>query len=231
MTKIKKIKVTKDGPYLVSGAIPLAKEMAVAGQSGNPEEWKSGEKFSPAEPYSLCRCGHSKNKPFCDGSHAAAKFNGQETARHEDYLTGAEEITGPNLKLTDKTCFCSLGRFCHEGNGTWQDTEDSADINIKKRAIHSAGNCPSGRLVAWDVKTGRALEPKLSPAISVVEDLPANCSGPLRIKGGIEIEGADGKKYEIRNRAALCRCGHSKNKPFCDGSHLDAGFNDGDKNL
>ena len=45
------------------------------------------------------------------------------------------------------------------------------------------------------------------------------------------IESADGKKYEIRNRVTLCRCGKSNNKPFCDGNHLQSRFNDGDKSL
>ncbi|HET8688843.1 MAG TPA: CDGSH iron-sulfur domain-containing protein [Methanosarcina sp.] len=41
------------------------------------------------------------------------------------------------------------------------------------------------------------------------------------MRGGIPIESADGKQYEIRNRVTLCRCGKSRNKPFCDGSHVE----------
>ncbi len=233
MSKSKpKIQVTKDGPYLVSGAVPLAKEMMIAGSSGNPEEWQAGPKYPAAESYALCRCGHSKNPPFCDGSHLATKFDGTETASREAYLTQVEdEVDGPEIKLTDATAMCSLGRYCHEGQGTWQDVEDSGDPEIKERAIRSACNCPSGRLVVWDKATGKAIEPKFSPAISVTEDLPAQMSGPLWVKGQIEVEGADGKSYEPRNRVTLCRCGQSGNKPLCDGSHLRCGFNDGDENL
>ena len=51
------------------------------------------------------------------------------------------------------------------------------------------------------------------------------------LKGGIALESADGKKYETRNRVTLCRCGQSGNKPFCDGTHIDCGFDDGDESL
>ena len=46
------------------------------------------------------------------------------------------------------------------------------------------------------------------------------------VKGGIRIEGADGRSYEIRNRVTLCRCGQSSNKPFCDGTHVSMHFCD-----
>ncbi|HEY0196583.1 MAG TPA: CDGSH iron-sulfur domain-containing protein, partial [Methanobacterium sp.] len=44
-------------------------------------------------------------------------------------------------------------------------------------------------------------------------------------------ESADGYVYEVRNRVTLCRCGQSENKPFCDGTHMEIGFNDGDESL
>jgi CDGSH-type Zn-finger protein len=51
--------------------------------------------------------------------------------------------------------------------------------------------------------------------------------GPLWVRGGVRVVAADGTSYEVRNRTTLCRCGHSRNKPFCDGSHEDAGFKEG----
>jgi len=45
------------------------------------------------------------------------------------------------------------------------------------------------------------------------------------------VESSDGTVYESRNRATLCRCGKSLNKPYCDGTHIMAGFNDGDESL
>jgi CDGSH-type Zn-finger protein len=43
--------------------------------------------------------------------------------------------------------------------------------------------------------------------------------GPLWVRGGIQVEGADGFLYQRRNRITLCRCGRSQNMPFCDASH------------
>jgi hypothetical protein len=44
--------------------------------------------------------------------------------------------------------------------------------------------------------------------------------GLLWVRGGIPVVSADGKPYTVRNRLTLCRCGKSRNKPFCDGSHV-----------
>jgi len=41
------------------------------------------------------------------------------------------------------------------------------------------------------------------------------------------VEASDGTTYEVRDRVTLCRCGHSSNKPFCDGTHKVVGFRDG----
>ena len=52
-----------------------------------------------------------------------------------------------------------------------------------------------------------------------------DCSGPIWLRGGISLMSADGYRYEVRNRMTICRCGASKNKPFCDGSHASIKFN------
>jgi CDGSH-type Zn-finger protein len=49
-------------------------------------------------------------------------------------------------------------------------------------------------------------------------------NGPYRISGGATITDAEGKTYEVQDVVALCRCGHSANKPFCDGQHKTNGF-------
>jgi len=231
MKKKQQVKITKDGPYLVCGNLPLAKVLSIAGKSGEPEEWKKGAEFPEQESYSLCRCGRSKNKPFCDGSHVKSKFDGTETANREEYLSQAETISGPDLELTDVQELCSVGRFCHLAGGTWNNTERSDNAECKKIAIQTACNCPSGRLVAWDKKTNKPIEPKFEPSVGLIEDTQAKVSGPIWLKGGVELEAADGSVYEPRNRVTLCRCGKSGNKPFCDGSHIDCRFNDGDESL
>ena len=103
--------------------------------------------------------------------------------------------------------------------GTWELTEQSDDPDARQKAIEEACDCPSGRLVAWD-QDGKAIEPDFEPSIGLIEDTQAGVMGPMWVRGGIPIESADGKAYEVRNRVTLCRCGKSSNKPFCDGSHL-----------
>jgi CDGSH-type Zn-finger protein len=231
LTEKQKIKVSKNGPYVVSGNLPLEKEIMVPDKEGNPEEWAKGEKYPNQENYALCRCGHSQNKPYCDGTHAKIKFDGTETAGIKKYSEQAKKISGPDLDLYDAPNLCAGARFCHRGGGTWKLTQNSDNQKSKDLAVKEACNCPSGRLVACDKKTGKPMELKLEKSIGVIEDPGAKVSGPLHIKSGVSIESANGVKYETRNRVTLCRCGKSTNKPFCDGSHISVGFNDGDKSI
>ncbi len=83
-------------------------------------------------------------------------------------------------------------------------------------------------MIAIDKDSGKPIEPKLPQSIGLVEDPAKKCSGPLWVRGGIPLIGADGRAYEIRNRMTLCRCGRSENKPFCNGAHAaDPKFHDG----
>ena len=173
----------------------------------------------------------TKNPPYCDGTHTAVRFKGKETASRAPYIEQAGQITGPDLVLTDFESLCALARFCHRGGDVWNLTERSDDPKLRKTAIEEACNCPSGRLVVCDKKTGKPIEPKLKKSISLVEDPQSRVSGPIWLKGGVPVESSDGTKYEVRNRVTLCRCGKSKNKPFCDGSHIKEGFSDGDESL
>lgn len=226
MENDKKIKVTKNGPYLVTGKIPLEKEMSITGPDRIPVKWEKGEKYPGQENYALCRCGRTKKSPYCDGSHVGINFDGTETARRKNYSELSEKTVGPGLDLTNAECFCAIAMFCHRDGDTWTLTEKSADPKAKETAIQEARDCPSGRLVAWDKKTGKPIEPAFGQSISVVEDSCNRVSGPLWVKGGIPVESADGFQYEVRNRVTLCRCGASKNKPFCNGNHVKIKFND-----
>jgi CDGSH-type Zn-finger protein len=227
-----KIKVAKDGPYLVSGGLSLAKEVIVADKNGDSKGYQRKEPLDCPQEYALCRCGASANKPFCDGSHKKINFDGTETASMEDFSQRCEKIDGPGIELDDLPDLCARARFCHDQQGdVWNNAERSDDPGVKSEAIRQSRLCPAGRLIARDKKTGAALEPKLAPEIGLIEDPQKQVSGPVWIKGGIEIESADGSKYETRNRATLCRCGKSQNKPFCNGCHIDEKFNDGDASL
>jgi Iron-binding zinc finger CDGSH type len=78
---------------------------------------------------------------------------------------------------------------------------------------------PAGRLVAWDKAADAPIDPELPLSIGLVEDPQEECGGPIWLRGGVPVVSADGFEYEVRNRVTLCRCGQSKNKPFCDGAH------------
>lgn len=218
--KNKRIKVIKDGPYIVSGRVPLARERVVLGSDGEPAKWEKGPVYPARDTYALCRCGRSKNKPFCDGSHAVAAFDGTETAGRGAYLEHAEKTIGPELDLFWSPEFCAEARFCHRGEDAWNYAIRSDDPEAKKAAIQEACDCPSGSLVAGDKTTGVPIEPELEPSISIIDNPEDGTDGPIWVKGGIPIESVDGFEYETRNRMTLCGCGRSKNKPFCDGSHL-----------
>ena len=214
-----KVKVTRNGPYLVSGGVPLSEQSMHVDNDGQCHGWKEGKQYPLQENYALCRCGHSRNKPFCDGTHTKIKFDGTEDATRRPYREQANEINGSGLKLTDAEDLCASARFCHRAGGTWKLTEESGNPDAKQIAIEEACDCPSGRLVVWD-KEGKAIEPDFEPSIGLVEDTQAAKMGPLWVRGSIPIESADGTTYEVRNRVTLCRCGKSSNKPFCDGRHL-----------
>jgi CDGSH-type Zn-finger protein len=216
----KRINVYKNGPYVVSGGIPLQTKEIRNDSEGYCSTWHEVTTFPLQEQYSLCRCGQSKNKPFCDGTHIKIHFDGTETADETPYLDRADKINGPTLSLTDADSMCVHARFCMRAGGIWNLTRQSGNSEARDIAIEEAGNCPSGRLVVWDKKSGEALEPSFEKSIVVIEYPPRSEHGPIWVRGCIPVESSDGHVYEIRNRVTLCRCGKSYNKPFCDGSHI-----------
>jgi CDGSH-type Zn-finger protein len=69
------VKISKNGPYIVSGNLPLGKETIGTNEGGESVKWQQGQKYPSQEQYALCRCGASRNKPFCDGTHASIRFS------------------------------------------------------------------------------------------------------------------------------------------------------------
>lgn len=219
-----RVVVAKDGPYLVSGNIPLAKHTIVADAEGGSEAWSEGPAIKTQQNYALCRCGQSNTKPFCDGTHSKIGFDGTETASRKTYAEQAEVFDGPSMVLTDAQPLCAFGRFCDPNGQVWNQIARSDDPNVRETFIRQVANCPAGRLVAWDKETKAAIEPELAVSIGLIEDPVQECSGPLWLRGGIAVIAADGFEYERRNRVTLCRCGRSDNKPFCDGMHAQIKF-------
>lgn len=224
-----KIVVSENGPYLVTGQVPLSVQTIVPNREGLSWDWKEGRSFKVPAEYALCRCGRSRNKPFCDGSHARVRFNGTETASRQPYARQAETLEGPRLELRDAEPLCAFARFCDPAGKIWSLIERTDDPAVRELAIREAEHCPAGRLVVSDPQSHQEFEPTLPPSIGVVEDPALQCSGPLWVRGGIRVESADGTPYERRNRVTLCRCGASVNKPFCNGSHASIRFRDGIK--
>jgi CDGSH-type Zn-finger protein len=213
------IRVSKNGPYLVSGNIPLLEKIIKYDTKWDTCEWGDGKTFPRQETYALCRCGQSHTKPFCDGTHIKINFDGTETANRDPYLKKAVEIIGPDLRLTDEKDLCASARFCHRAGGIWALIPTSNNPGDRRIAIEEAANCPSGRLAVYDKETEKPIEPTLEPSIVLIEDPYIKTIGPLWVRGGIPITSSDDIPYEIRNRVTLCRCGKSRNKPFCDSSH------------
>ncbi len=103
-----KIKIVKDGPYVVTGNVPLAEKIIAL--KGKASEFKEGRKLPQSEEYALCRCGKSRNAPFCDGSHLKSGFKGTETASKIKYADRAELQEGPSIDLLDdnRCAFCPV---------------------------------------------------------------------------------------------------------------------------
>lgn len=221
-----KITVTENGPYLVSGNVPLSKKIIIADDKGCSAKWQEDKQYPRKETYKLCRCGHSKTKPYCDSSHIDVEFDGTETTSKEPYVEQAEKFDGPKLILSDARALCSSARFCDRAGGIWELTKKSDNEKSKKIAIEEGCDCPSGRLVVYDKESKKEIEPEFEKSIGLVEDPEMGVSGPIWVRGKIPVESADGHQYEIRNRVTLCRCGKSTNKPFCDGTHIDIEFSD-----
>jgi CDGSH-type Zn-finger protein len=219
------VQIVKNGPYKISGNLPLSRQVIGTNSGGESIKWTQGPAITTQAQYSLCRCGHSASKPFCDGSHAKVGFDGTETASRESYQDQAKVMRGPRMSLTDAESLCGFARFCDAHGQIWNLVNQTDDPAASKHFVREAGDCPSGRLVAWDA-SGQAIEPTFEPSIGLIEDPAKQCSGPLWVRGGVQVIAADGFKYEVRNRVTLCRCGASQNKPFCDGTHAAINFTD-----
>ena len=218
-----KITVTRNGPYLVEGAVPMARQSIGADAQGDSREWQEGESFETQETFALCRCGQSASKPYCDGSHVRVGFDGTETASREPYDVQATEQVGPTVTLADAQPLCAYARFCDVAGQVWnlveQEGAEAAELTVRE-----AGLCPSGRLVVRDQQSNADIEPEFTPSIGIVADPAEGLAGPIWVRGGITVTSSDGEPYEVRNRVTLCRCGASANKPFCDASHASIGF-------
>jgi len=160
----------------------------------------------------LCRCGKSKNKPFCDGTHGkiewtSEKMKGRQPRRVDTYV-------GKKITIHDDRGICSHAGFCTDGlPKVFQIRTEpwiNPDAETVEKIIETIKKCPSGALsfTIDDILYNNFSD---TPEIQITED------GPYFVKGSIEL--SDDDHPESTEHYALCRCGKSKNKPFCDGQH------------
>jgi CDGSH-type Zn-finger protein len=218
-----RIVVGTNGPYRVSGPVRVLRTAIVETEYGEPVDWDEGPEFdTPSAGFDLCRCGRSSRKPFCDATHEREPFDGTETAERGPTVERRIKYEGDGVTMTDDRDYCTHAGFCGDRFTTvWVMIHQTADPEVRARLMDMVRKCPSGRL-AYSVPPEAAdVEPEYRPPSIGIEP-----NGPIWVRGGVEIESEDGSTYEVRNRMTLCRCGRSRNKPFCDGSHKFVGFED-----
>jgi len=211
------IVVATDGPYLVTNAEKL-------------RNWL-GEDLAGRPQLALCRCGQSATKPLCDGSHVTAGFTGaKDPKRVPDQR---DTYPGQTVTILDNRGVCQHSGFCtdrlsavfHAGSEPFV----TAGAGRADEVIAAVRSCPSGALsFALDGVEQRAAVDHHGTREAAIE---VSKDGPYRITGGLSLADGDGKDAEraeggSREHYALCRCGHSQNKPFCSGMHWYAGFTD-----
>jgi len=113
-------------------------------------------------------------------------------------------------------CSRASGELFVGGRQPWCEPDLSSDEEIRDVLLR----CPTGALTA-KFADGSGIETDIEENHSTVTQ-----DGPLYFHGALNIEGAPADMPGTRFRAALCRCGASGNKPFCDNSHVEAGFSD-----
>lgn len=221
MTSDPKITSRPGGPLMVSGGLPIVRKTAVHSEHGEPLAWKTSEPVTDRENYALCRCGQSENKPFCDGAHTVAGFEGTDVADGSLYDDRANELGGHGLTVRDDRSICVHAGFCGTRvSNIWKQVADTEDSITRLAVINEVEKCPSGALTyRFDGDEGDT-EPDLPTQVGIIDD------GPIWVSGGVGITTSEGVEIESRQRVTLCRCGASENKPLCDGSHKEAGFTD-----
>jgi CDGSH-type Zn-finger protein/ferredoxin len=204
------IECSPNGPYLVRNLQSLRNS--------------KGESIPIKSVIALCRCGGSAKKPFCDGTHSKLGFSSQKVA--EGTRDKRQNYVGKGVTIHDNRSICSHAGFCTDRLASvfrmktepWIDP-DGARI---EEIIEAVKRCPSGAL-SYSIDGVEHRDQDRDPMITVSKD------GPYLVTGGVELEDESRAEGASEEHYTLCRCGASKNKPFCDGTHWYVKFTD-DKN-
>ena len=219
------IRPLPNGPYyLINDTEPKVVE--------NLKNFK-GESLSTTVGIALCRCGKSKNKPFCDGTHSIIGFSSQNVNLNENdtnkltIKNKRRDYVGKEITIHDNRKICSHAKECVNnlpsvfklGSKPWIDSDGSKMQDI----INTVRKCPSGAL-SYSIDGIEYRDPKeqRDPILTVLKN------GPYYITGGIDLIGENIEFGEgaSKEHYTLCRCGASENKPFCDGTHRTINFKD-----
>ena len=211
--KVPRIMCAKNGPYgLVVDPTPAAVPFL---------RRASGESCAAPRTVALCRCGGSKNKPFCDGTHVLIGFDDRKLT--DGANNHRENYVGLRITIHDNRGICSHAGYCtdslkavfREDATPWIDPEGAAVAEV----IATIRKCPSGAL-SYTIDEVEYVPAPSQPMVTVTDN------GPYAVSGGVDLVGVEFGDHASREHYTLCRCGASKNKPFCDGSHWEIGFHD-----
>ena len=208
MSKRPTITPTPDGPYMLENCDKIT-HMA------------DGKVFDIEDTVYLCRCGGSKNKPFCDGTHNTNGFTG---AQEPDHVPDKREnYQGDGITIHDNRGLCAHAARCTDnlktvfrlGTEPWIDPKGASNDEI----IKVITMCPSGAL-SYSIDGNEHSERGGEPQVILAPN------GPFVFIGGADLEGAELMEGGTLDHFDLCRCGKSKNKPFCSGAHWDVQFDE-----
>lgn len=206
------IDLAADGPYIVKFLTSFSNQKG---------------KIETKETIALCRCGKSSTKPYCDGTHAKIGFSTENT--EERLADKVDSYAGQDISIHDNRSLCAHAGVCTDNLASvfrmkqepWIDP-DAASVEEIVAVIQK---CPSGALsftLEDKASTDKNQEPAIIPAIFIAPD------GPYVVSGCPDMLGTDWREGASKQQYTLCRCGASKNKPFCDGSHWSVEFSDED---
>ena len=168
---------------------------------------------------SLCRCGESGMKPHCDGTHAEVGFVGQ---REDSDKKAPEVYRGKAITIVFDRYLCMGAGYCGELEpvfGTHDHPIYEPDAAPVEEIIATIKKCPSGAL-SYIIDDVHAVNYFTETRMVVEQDGPLHCQGDITM---IDDQESDALLPQA-DHFTLCRCGGSKKKPLCDGSHLDNGF-------
>jgi CDGSH-type Zn-finger protein len=180
---------------------------------------KDGQIIDTPRVSSLCRCGESKFKPHCDGTHATNGFVGE---REDSEKSALEYYQGREITIVYDRYLCMGAGYCGELEavfGTHDVPKYEPDAASRDEIIATIKKCPSGAL-SYMISDEHFCNYFTKTQIVVEKDGPLHCRGDITL---IDDQDSDALLPEA-DHYTLCRCGGSKKKPLCDGSHEEKGF-------